>query len=258
MAHKNKDNVSPYKERQPGGPRTLKGKHEKPEKIYDLEEANDRLADIFKNHHFDIVSHEQRKQLARFYQLLMEQQQTQNFTRLLKLRDIAIKHFIDSLVILKHTELKFPLLDMGTGPGLPGIPLKIMFPEDKIILAEGVQKRVEFLKVVREDMTLKNLEIIGRNIGPEFMYPLQGVITRAVEDIRNSLSNIQNCLEVGGRAYFMKGPNVDPEIKTALAEWGKYFELVEDIHYSLPETTHERRLVIFEKFKHTEQIQDDE
>ena len=93
MAHKNKDNVSPYKNRQPQGPRSLQGKHEKPEKIYDLEEANDRLADIFKNHHFDVVNHDQRKALARFYQLLMEQQQTQNFTRLLKLRDIAIKHF---------------------------------------------------------------------------------------------------------------------------------------------------------------------
>ena len=258
MAHKNKDNVSPYKNRQPQGPRSLQGKHEKPEKIYDLEEANDRLADIFKNHHFDVVNHNQRKALAHFYQLLMEQQQTQNFTRLLKLRDIAIKHFIDSLVIVNHTTLQFPLLDMGTGPGLPGIPLKIIFPDQKIILAEGVQKRVEFLKIVREDMKLKNLEIIGRNIGPDFMYPLQGVITRAVEDIRNSLKNIQNSLEVGGRAYFMKGPNVDPEIKSALDEWGSYFELVADIHYSLPETTHERRLVIFEKFKHTEITEDEE
>ncbi len=258
MAHKNKDNVSPYTHRQPQGPRSLKGKHEKPEQIYDLEQANDRLADIFKNHHFDLVTHEQRKALARFYQLLMEQQQTQNFTRLLKLRDIAIKHFIDSLVITEHTKLQFPLLDMGTGPGLPGIPLKIIFPEEKIILAEGVQKRVEFLKIVRDDMKLKNLEIIGRNIGPDFMYPLQGVITRAVEDIRNSLKNIQNCLEVGGRAYFMKGPNVEPEIKMALDEWGQYFHLVSDIHYSLPETTHLRRLVIFEKIKHTEVTEDED
>jgi 16S rRNA (guanine527-N7)-methyltransferase len=258
MAHKNKDNVSPYKKRQPGGPRSLQGKHERPEQIYGLEEANDRLADIFKNHHFDGVTHEQRKALARFYQLLMEQQQTENFTRLLKLRDIAIKHFIDCLVIVKHTQLKFPLLDVGTGPGLPGIPLKILFPQDKIILAEGVQKRVEFLKKVRDDMKLQKLEIIGRNIGPDFMYPVQGVITRAVEDIRNSLKNVQNSLEVGGRAFFMKGPNVDPEIKTAVEEWGQYFELVEDIHYSLPETTHERRLVIFEKIKHPEILEDEE
>ncbi len=258
MAHKNKDNYSPYKKRQPKGPRTLKGRHQKPEKIFSLEEANDRLADIFKNHHFDLVNHEQRKALARFYQLLMEQQETQNFTRLLKIRDIAIKHFIDSLIIVKYAELQFPLLDMGTGPGFPGIPLKILYPDKKIILAEGVQKRVEFLKNVREDMRLPNLEIIGRNIDEGFMYPVQGVITRAVEDIRNSLGNVRNSLEVGGRAYFMKGPGVDPEIKMVLeSDLGSYYHLVEDIHYKLPETSHDRRLVIFEKIKHFE-LEDDE
>lgn len=258
MAHKNKENYSPYKKRQPKGPRTLKGTHQRPEVVYSLEEANDRLADIFRNHHFDLVSHPQRKLLARFYQLLMEQQETQNFTRLLKLRDIAIKHFIDSIIILKYTELKFPLLDMGTGPGFPGIPLKIMFPDQKIILAEGVQKRVEFLKKAREDMKLQNLEIIGRNIDSTFMYPIQGVITRAVEDIRNSLKNVQSCLEVGGRAYFMKGPGVDPEIKMAQEEMGEYYQLVDDIHYDLPDTTHHRRLVIFEKIKHPPLPEDDE
>lgn len=252
MAHKNKDNLSPYKKRNPHGPRTLKGRHKKPEKIYSVEEANDRLADIFRNHQFTLVSHEQRKALAQFYRLLMEQQETQNFTRLLKFHDIAIKHFIDSLIILEHTELRFPLLDMGTGPGLPGIPLKIMFPEQKIILAEGVQKRVEFLKKVREEMQFKKLEIIGRNIGPEFMYPLQGVITRAVEDIGNSLKNVQNSLELGGRAYFMKGPQVDPEIQAAQNQWGEFYDLVGNISYRLPETSHERRLVIFEKVKHPE------
>lgn len=258
MAHKNKENFSPYKNRQPKGPRTLKGKHQRPEEIYSLEEANDRLADVFRNHKFDLVSHEQRKALARFYQLLMEQQQTENFTRLLKLRDIAIKHFIDSIIILKYTELTFPLIDVGTGPGFPGIPLKIMFPDKKIILAEGVQKRVEFLKKVREDMQLQNLEIIGRNIDSTFMYPVQGVITRAVEDIRNSLKNVQHCLEVGGKAFFMKGPGVDPEIKMALEEWGEFYKLVDDIAYSLPETTHDRRLVVFEKIKHPPLPEDDE
>lgn len=258
MAHKNKDNYSPYKKRQPKGPRTLKGRHQKPEKIYSLEEANDRLADIFRNHHFDLISHDQRKALARFYQLLMEGQENQNFTRLLKIRDIAIKHFIDSLIITKYTELQFPLLDVGTGPGFPGIPLKIFYPDKKIILAEGVQKRVEFLKKVREAMNLPQLEIIGRNIDANFMYPVQGAISRAVEDIRNSLGNVRNSLEVGGRFYFMKGPGVDPEIKMALdSDMGHYFQLVDDIHYKLPETPHERRLVIFEKIKHFE-IEDDE
>jgi len=91
-----------------------------------------------------MVNHEQRTKLAEFYRLLMLNQEKENFTRLLKLRDVAIKHFIDSIIILKYTKLQFPLLDVGTGPGFPGIPLKIMFPNEKILLGEGVQRRVEF------------------------------------------------------------------------------------------------------------------
>ncbi|MGE3760545.1 MAG: 16S rRNA (guanine(527)-N(7))-methyltransferase RsmG, partial [Pseudobdellovibrionaceae bacterium] len=220
MAHKNKTNYSPYKARQKekGGssaPRTLKGQHVKPEKIYSFDEANDRLFDIFRNHGFADYPHEKRAQLVKFYQLLMETQAHNNFTRLLKIRDVGIKHFIDCLLVPQLTNLKFPLMDLGTGPGFPGIPLKIEFPNEKIILAEGVQKRVEFLKKVREEMGLKKLDVIGRNINPSFLYPVQGVITRAVEDIGNTLSNVINSLQTGGRVYFMNGPGVYPEIPAA-------------------------------------------
>jgi 16S rRNA (guanine527-N7)-methyltransferase len=213
VAHKNKSNYSAYKARQnparPSGP--LKGQHKKPDVIYDLAEASDRLQDIFRNHGAESISHHQRAQFAHFYRLLMEEQEHQNFTRLLKLRDIAIKHFVDSSLITSLTPLKFPLMDMGTGPGFPGIPLKILVPEKKILLAEGVQKRVAFLKKVRSDLALKELDIIGRNINHFFVYPVQGVITRAVEDINNTLGNVLSCLQMGGHVYFMKGPGVERE-----------------------------------------------
>jgi 16S rRNA (guanine527-N7)-methyltransferase len=179
----------------------------------------------------------------------MEVQRKQNFTRLLSLRDVGIKHFVDSLIIPRLTALQFPLLDMGTGPGFPGIPLKIDFPDERIILAEGVQKRVEFLKQARDQLKLKNLDIVGRNINKSFHLPVMGVVTRAVEDIRNTLNNTSSCLQVGGRAYLMKGPNVGPEIDEALDLWSDYYKLVEDIEYQLPETNHDRRLIIFEKIK---------
>jgi len=267
MAHKNKTNYSPYKARQEQRRKGLggaslksshKGTHKKPEVIYELNEANDRLADIFRNHGFDMVSHEQRLQLAQFYRLLMLNQEKENFTRLLKLRDIAIKHFIDSIIILKYTKLQFPLLDVGTGPGFPGIPLKIMFPEEKILLGEGVQRRVEFLKHVREEMGLKNLDILGRNINKYCTYPVQGAITRAVEDISNTLGNVMSCLQVGGRVYFMKGPGVDPEITAAQKNWSEYYKLVDDVAYTLPNTPHERRLVIYEKIKNMPLPEEDE
>ena len=263
MAHKNTKNYSPYKARaqkraEAGikmGP--LQGKHKKPEQIFELEEANDRLADIFRNHNFTLVNHEQRRQLAHFYRLLMLNQEKENFTRLLKIRDIAIKHFIDSLIISEHCELKFPLLDVGTGPGFPGIPLKILYPDQQILLGEGVQRRVEFLKHVRQEMNLKKLDILGRNINRYCVYPVQGAITRAVEDISNTLTNVQSCLQVGGQVYFMKGPGVDPEIPMALEKWGHVYKLVKDVAYTLPHTDQQRRLVIFEKYNEVPLPEDD-
>lgn len=268
MAHKNKTNWSPYKARQitfrkkseaaaearkaagttdPQKPEEKKSSHKKPDKIYGLEEANDRLYDIFKNHEFENFTHERRHQLAQYYVLLMEEQMENNFTRLVNIRDIAIRHFIDSLIVTKHTQFKFPLMDIGTGPGFPGIPLKIYYPDKPIILAEGVGKRCDFLRRVKEELGLKNLEIIQKNIRLSTTEPkVKSVITRAVEDISNTLRNAHNVLEMKGRVYFMKGPNVDPEIEMA-QKLSSAYKLVEDIAYDLPKTTHKRRLIIYEK-----------
>lgn len=259
MAHKNRSNWSPYKARRqkqndkraasPQGHTEDGSRHRRPTESYSFNEADDRIYDVFRNHGFGDYPHDKRQALTRFYQLLMENQGERNFTRLLSLRDVAIKHFIDSLIVARLTTLGFPLLDVGTGPGFPGIPLKIHFPDETIVLAEGVQKRVEFLKHVREELGFKKLPIIGRNVNQEFFYPVNGVITRAVEDARNTLGNVVNCLQTNGRVYLMKGPNCDPEIPMALDAWGEYFALDANIHYELPRSPHQRRLLVFRKLK---------
>ena len=124
-----------------------------------------------------------------------------------------------------------------------------MFPNEKIILAEGVKRRVDFLKAVRDEMKLENLDIIGRNIDSNFVYPVKGAITRAVEVVSQTLKNVSQSLEVGGKVFLMKGPNVEPEIREAKREWGEYFELETDKEYDLPQTPNQRRLVIYRKIK---------
>ncbi len=260
MAHKNKTNFSAYTARQSpssGASKPLRGFHRRPSTVHSVQEANDRLYDLFRNHEAQFITHEQRQKLAEFYSILMNEQGRNNFTRLMTLKDVGLKHFLDSILVTKLTKLQFPLMDMGTGPGFPGIPLKIMHPKEKILLAEGVQKRVEFLKVARENLKLENLDIIGRNIDENFVYPLQGVITRAVEDASNSLRNVSQCLEVGGRLYLMKGPNAEPELKLA-ATMKEYYKLVEDHKYEIPNTPHLRRLLVFEKLKNIPRLTPDE
>lgn len=260
MAHKNASNWSPYK----GGKgssgegkknrRPLRGRHRQPPKVFPFNQADDRLQDIFRNHGFEKVPHETRHQFVKFYHLLMKVQTKENFTRLLSLKDVAIRHFIDCMIVNDLTELSYPLLDMGTGPGFPGIPLRIVTsPDNKIVLSEGVQRRVEFLKKVRTALELENLHIIGRNVTPEFTYPVQGVITRAVEDARNTLGNVINCLPVGGKVFLMKGPNVDPEIPVAKKTWAGFYELENDIAYELPNTPHRRRLLVYKKLRHKDE-----
>lgn len=228
----------------------LRGKHRKPTENFSFQEADDRFYDHFRHHGFEDYSHEKRKLLVRFYLLLMEEQKKQNITRLLSLRETAIKHFVDCLMVPRLTELQFPLLDIGTGAGFPGIPLKIDLPDSHIILSEGVGKRVDFLKRVREDLALQKLDVLGRKINPTFVYPIKGAITRAVEDISSTLESVINALQLGGEVYFMKGPGVDPEIPKALKALGEFYELKSDIPYELPNTPHQRRLVIFRKIKH--------
>jgi len=233
----------------PSRPSSRSSRHVKPETIYSFAEADERLYDIFRNHDFGDFPHETRHRLVEFYLLLMNHQLRDNVTRLVKFRDIAIKHFIDSLMVPRLCDLVFPLLDIGTGPGFPGIPLKILYPNQPVLLAEGVRRRVDFLKAVRDEMALQELKILGRNIDETFELPIRGAITRAVEEIGQTLRNVSQCLEVGGLVYFMKGPNVGPEIKQARAKWGEYFELIEDKAYKLPKTPHERRLVIYRKLR---------
>jgi len=280
VAHKNPQNISPMQSRQKnnqkskpksnpkGAPQALPPKadsggkksrlplvaaslndHKKPAQIFTLQEANDRLYDLFRNHDMEHITHEQRLKLAQFYVLLMETQKVHNFTRLVTFRDIAIKHFIDCLIVPKLTQLQFPLLDVGTGPGFPGIPLKILLPDERIILAEGVQKRVEFLKQARETLALPKLDIIGKNILTGFSYPVKGVITRAVEDVRNTLRNVVASVELGGKVFLMKGPNVGPEMDVAKNEMGEFYRLDKDIEYKLPHSPHLRRLLVYEKIK---------
>lgn len=212
-----------------------------------LSEIDDRIYDVFCNHGFKDFPHSQRQQLAKFCDYLLKAQKKLNLTRLLKVHEIALKHFIDSLIINQLWDLKFPLIDVGTGPGFPGIPLKIMYPEQKIILVESVRKRVDYLKQIRDNLKLNDLDILGRKFDEDFNYPCGSFITRALQmETPEILKCAQNSLQSGGEVVLMKGPAVDNEDLKSYAN-NTAMHLKKVIPYTLPHSPHERRLVIYEK-----------
>jgi len=211
----------------------------------------------FQKYDYDAFTDEQIRQFAKFWAYLMEVNTKVNMTRIHRLEDAAVKHFIDCAIVKKFIpKLPSPLLDLGTGPGFPGVPLKIISPETRIILAEGVQSRVNFLKEVRVLLGYegKGLDIIGRNIDTTFQYQVEGAITRAVELMEKTLESVKFAVRVGGQVIFMKGPDVEEELKAAKKKMGSLFELTQDMKYSLPKTQHYRRLIVFTKKKKSEEV----
>ncbi|MGV8074173.1 MAG: RsmG family class I SAM-dependent methyltransferase [Syntrophobacteraceae bacterium] len=189
----------------------------------------------------------QLEQLWKYHYYLRQHNSELNLTRIHNFSNMVLKLYVDSLLPGKMIELPSPLLDMGTGPGMPGIPLKIAHPDVEVLLAESRSKRVGFLRDVTKYLSLKGVQIIGEAIGPAFEQPVAGVITRAVESIPRILDRIRGCLVLKGLAIFMKGPNCDLEIEEGLKSFGRSYRLIEDRHYLIPHTSHARRLVVFER-----------
>jgi len=193
------------------------------------------------------LSQRQIDQLWLYHTLLRRHNTELNLTRIHNFGNMVLKLYVDSVLPAQLTRLPSPLMDLGTGPGMPGIPLKILHPELTLRLAEGRGKRVAFLHEVLAGLSMEGLDIIERAITPTFDEPVNGVITRAVETMDQTLARIENCLSEKGRVIFMKGPGCDPEIAEALHRFDRRYALVEDRAYRIGDTRHERRLVVFER-----------
>src|SRR5271168_4342555 len=97
-----------------------------------------------------------------------------NLTRIHNFENMVLKHYVDSLLVLKFEELPTPLMDMGSGPGLPGVPLKIARPDVSMILAEPRGARAEFLEQVCERLKLADVEVFAGKVGSKFPKQVQG------------------------------------------------------------------------------------
>ncbi len=194
---------------------------------------------------------------------MREANRDRDLTRIVNFEAVVLKHYVDSIFITRFGRLPSPLLDVGTGAGFPGIPLKIMCPDLHIILAEPRPRRVEFLQQVCQRLGFRKVEVFPhRVVSRSFQQPVAGVITRALEPIGKTLLRTSGCTHPGTRFFFLKGPAVDPELEEVKRSFAGEFALVKDHRYHLPRTDHERRFVILERVapapaaRQTEEVED--
>lgn len=198
------------------------------------------------------LSEKQLEQLEEFYNLLIEYNEKVNLTRITEKEEVYLKHFYDSLTLIKAIDLTkgLTVCDVGTGAGFPGIVLKICFPQLKVTLVETLQKRVRFLYLVKEKLNLKDLfickeraEIFATNNRNK--YDL--VTSRAMARLNILNEMCIPLLKVNGYFIPMKG-SIEGELEEAsnsIKELNSELENV--VSFTLPIENSIRNLVIIKK-----------
>lgn len=192
------------------------------------------------------------QRLWAFHQLLHRRNTDGDLTRLRAFETMVSLHYVDCLLVArklapKLTALAGPLLDIGTGAGFPGMPIKIALPELDVILCEMRARRVTFLEEAIATVGLPGVRAWHQTVGESFPEAIGGIITRAFEKLPITLHRVRRIVPVGGLAVFCKGPNCQEEIDEAVAQLGKGWQLEDDLQYRIPLTTHDRRLVVFRR-----------
>lgn len=204
------------------------------------------------------VTQEQLDKLDKYYRLLIEYNKVMNLTSITDEENVYLKHFYDSLTISKIIDLNSMnnLCDLGSGAGFPGIVIKIFYPNLKVTLIDSLNKRVNFLNIVIEELNLKNIEAIhGRiedfSIKNKECYDV--VTARAVAPLNILLELGINLVKVGKYFVSMKG-NIDnePNFDNAINKLNCSIDNI--VKFKLPVENSDRSLIKILKLKETSKL----
>ena len=205
------------------------------------------------------LTEHQLEQFKTYYEMLIEKNKVMNLTAITEKDEVIDKHFIDSISLNKAVDTTKPLkiLDLGTGAGFPGIPLKIAYPNLTITLLDSLNKRIKFLQEVIEELGLQEIEgIHGRAEDfakqPAYREQYDLCVSRAVANLATLSEYCLPYVKEGGCFISYKSGAVEEEVnqsKKAIAELGG--RIKEVIAFTLPKTDIERTFVVIEKVKKT-------
>ena len=196
------------------------------------------------------LNEDQIQQFVTYYEVLVEWNSFMNLTAITEFQEVIIKHFLDSLALVNAVDLRKTesVIDIGTGAGFPGIPLKIAYPHLKITLLDSLNKRIKFLNEVIQKLNLRDIETIhGR--AEDFA---KQAVSRAVANLSSLSEYCLPYVKVNGQFIPYKSGNIDEEVKEAKKAIHIMGGNVEKIfHFRLLDTDMERSLVAIKKMKST-------
>lgn len=196
----------------------------------------------------------QLEQLTKYYELLIFYNKQVNLTRITEEKDVYLKHFYDSLTLIKVVDLtkSLTLCDIGTGAGFPGIVLKICFPNLNITLVDSLQKRIKFLDLVIESLSLTNIKAVHARIEDyKSSEKFDVVVSRAVANTKVLVELACQLPKVGGLLLLMKA-NLNDELLQAKDTISNLNYKIEDIiNFKLPIEQSERNIIVLKKIKPT-------
>ena len=189
------------------------------------------------------ISELQQNQLVEYVLLLNKWNKAYNLTSVRNPNDMLIKHIVDSLVVSPHLIGK-NFIDVGTGPGLPGIPLAISNPDKHFVLLDSLGKRIRFLTQVKAQLKLDNITLVQSRVEeyqPELK--LDGVISRAFASMEDMVNWCNHLIDVNKHFFALKG--LYPQEEIAALNDSVRVSAIEQLE--VPQLDGDRHLAILEK-----------